>query len=82
MRLFKSCFIYCNSAPKRQTSIIFGPDPKRPCGQSEPFEARQWQELNPRPADDIINYQFEYYSLLSIYYFDLDAVFDHFERIL
>ena len=51
MRLFKSCFIYCNSAPKRQTSIIFGPDPKRPCGQSEPFEARQWQELNPRSAD-------------------------------
>ena len=46
MRLFKSWFIYCNSAPKRQTSIIFGP-----CGQSEPFEAHQWQELNPRPAD-------------------------------
>ena len=46
MRLFKSWFIYCNSAPKRQTSIIFGP-----CGQSDPFEAHQLQELNPRSTD-------------------------------
>ena len=33
--LFISRFIYCNSTSKRQTSIIYGPDPKGPCGQSE-----------------------------------------------
>ena len=51
MSVFISRFIYCNSISKRQTSIILGPDPKGPCGQSELFEARHWQELNPRPAD-------------------------------
>ena len=51
MSLFISRFIYCNSTSKRQTSIIFGPDPKGPCGQSELFEARHWKELNLRPAD-------------------------------
>ena len=35
MSLFISRFIYCNGTSKRQTSIIFGPDPKGPCGQSE-----------------------------------------------
>ena len=35
MSLFISRFIYCNSASKRQTSIIFGPDLKGPGGQSE-----------------------------------------------
>mgnify|MGYP001804969369 CR=1 FL=1 len=57
MRLFISRFIYWDNTSERQTPIILGPDPKGPCGQSELFEARQWQELNPRPADDIINYQ-------------------------
>ena len=28
MSLFISCFIYCNSTSRPQTSIIFGPDPK------------------------------------------------------
>ena len=51
MSLFISRFIYCNSISKRQTSIILGPDPKGPCGQSELVEARHWQESNPRPAD-------------------------------
>ena len=53
MSLFISRFIYCNSTSKRQTSIIFGPDPKGPCGQSELIEAHHWQELNlnPRPAE-------------------------------
>ena len=35
MSSFVSRFIYCDSTSKRQTSIIFGPDPKGPCGQSE-----------------------------------------------
>ena len=51
MSLFISRFIYCNSTSKRQTSIIFGPDPKEPCGQSELLRLTHWQELNPTPAD-------------------------------
>ena len=51
MRLFVYRFIYRISTSKRQTSIVFGPDLKGPCGQSELFEARHWQEVNPRPAD-------------------------------
>ena len=35
MSLFVARFIYCNTTSKRQTSVIFGPDPKGPCGQSE-----------------------------------------------
>ena len=33
--VYLSRFIYCYSTSKRQTYVIYGPDPKGPCDQSE-----------------------------------------------
>ena len=50
MSLFISRFIYCNSTSKRQTSIIFGPDPKGPCGQSELFRSSSLAGIEPKTS--------------------------------
>ena len=52
MSLLISRFIYCKSTSKQQTSIFSGPDRKEGTLWSVwVFEARHWQELDPRPAD-------------------------------
>ena len=51
MSLFISRYIYCSICSKEQTSIIYGPEPKGPCGQSEVLRLVTARGLNPIPTD-------------------------------